>query len=292
VLPSVTCNIHNIDFVLDFATHLSDYSQSGKVASETARDMLSTIVADLIPTATLKNLDDSKRRIITGVCRPLSQANPAAMVSLLSQCAVLDVPVNQIINRLKDEAQSDKDPIITFPRFFLPLLRALNKQRELPSGCPHRYLAEFTHDILAVYIRCCVGPMPPPPQDWTLSTQGCGCEDCNQLDSFLADPSKRSGFIPVSNAEHAHHLERQLETFDPEWQAQRTSDNSGYKVLIDKTRRQWFVAVKKWEKKKSFARRKLRETFEEKELGDVLGKERYAELFSGTSAALDRRLGW
>ncbi len=288
----MTCNIHNIDFVLDFATHLSDYSQSGKVASETARDMLSTIVADLIPTATLKNLDDSKRRIITGVCRPLSQANPAAMVSLLSQCAVLDVPVNQIINRLKDEAQSDKDPIITFPRFFLPLLRALNKQRELPSGCPHPYLAEFTHDILAVYIRCCVGPMPPPPQDWTLSTQGCGCEDCNQLDSFLADPSKRSGFIPVSNAEHAHHLERQLETFDPEWQAQRTSDNSGYKVLIDKTRRQWFVAVKKWEKKKSFARRKLRETFEEKELGDVLGKELYAELFSGTSAALDRRLGW
>jgi len=288
----VTCNIHNINFVLDFATHLSDYSQSGKVASETARDMLSTIVADLIPTATLKNLDDSKRRIITGVCRPLSQANPAAMVSLLSQCAVLDVPVNQIINRLKDEAQFDKDPIITFPRFFLPLLRALNKQRELPSGCPHPYLAEFTHDILAVYIRCCVGPMPPPPQDWTLSTQGCGCEDCNQLDSFLADPSKRSGFIPVSNAEHAHHLERQLETFDPEWQAQRTSDNSGYKVLIDKTRRQWFVAVKTWEKKKSFARRKLRETFEEKELGDVLGKELYAELFSGTSAALDRRLGW
>ena len=292
MLPSVTCNIHNIDFVLDFATHLSDYSQSGKVASETARDMLSTIVADLIPTATLKNLDDSKRRITTGVCQPLSRANPAAIVSFLSQCAVIDIPINQIIDRLKDEAQSEKDPINTFPRFFLPLLKALNKQRELLSSCPHPYTADLTHNILAVYIRCCVGPMPPPPQNWTLSTRGCGCEDCKQLDSFLADPSKRSGFIPVSNAERAHHLKRQLKTIDPEWQAQETSDKSGYKLLIDKTRRQWFAAVKEWEKKKSFARHNLREAFEEKDLGDILGKQRYAEVFSGTSADLDWRAGW
>jgi len=53
----------------------------------------------------------------------------------------------------------------------------------------------------------------------------------------------------------------------------------------------WFVAVKKWEEKKRFARCELREAFEEKELGDILGKGRYAELFSGTSADLDWK-GW
>ena len=115
-----------------------------------------------------------------------------------------------------------------------------------------------------------VGPMPPPPQDWTLSTRGCGCGDCDQLDSFLTDPSKRSGSIPVSNAERAHHLERRLETVGSDWQAQRTSDNPRYKVLIDKTRRQWFQAVMEWEKTKRGARRKLREAFEEKELGRSL----------------------
>jgi len=95
----------------------------------------------------------------------------------------------------------------------------------------------------------------------------------------------------VSNAERAHHLERRLETVSSEWQAQRTSDNPRYKVLIDKTGRQWFVAVKKWEEKKRLARRELREAFEEKELGDILGKERSAELSSGTSADFDWK-GW
>ena len=287
----MTCNIHNTDFVLDFATHLFDYSQSGKIASETARDILSVIVGDQIPTATLRNLDDSKRRKCTDVWQPLSQVNSAAIAGLLSQCVVLDVPVNRIMDRLKEEAQIVKYPSYTFSQFFLPLLKALNKQRELPSGRPHPYTAEFSRDILAVYIRRCVGPMPLLPQDWTLSTRGCGCEDCDQLDLFLTNPSKRSGFIPVNNAERAHHLERRLETLSSEWLAQRISDNPRYKVFIDKTRKQWFVAVKKWEEKKRLARCELREAFEEKELGDILGKERYAELFSGTSADFDRK-GW
>lgn len=281
-------NTHNIGFVLDFATHIFDYSQSGKMASEIARDIFSAVVADLVPTAPLRNMDDSKRRKTTGVHQPLSQVNSAAVVSLLRQCAALDVSVYQIIDKLKEEAKSEKDPINTFSKFFLPLLKALNKQRKLSSGRLHTYTTEFTHNILAVYLRRCVGPMPPPPQDWTLSTRGCGCEDCEKLDSFLADPSERSGFIPVSNAEHAHHLERQLDIIDPEWQAQRTSDHPTYKVLIDKTRMQWFVAVKRWEEKKRFARCELRGAFEEKELGDILG---YAELFSGTSADMDRK-GW
>lgn len=158
----MTCNIHNTDFVLDFATHLFDYSQSGIITSETARDIISATVADLIPTAALRNLDDSKRRKTTGVCQPLSQANPAAIVRFLSQCVVLDVPISQIINKLEEEAESGKDPIRLFPQFFLPLVKALNKQRELPSGCPHPYTADFTHALLACYIRRCVGPMPPP----------------------------------------------------------------------------------------------------------------------------------
>lgn len=285
------CNIHNNDFVIEFATHLFAYSQLGKIASETARDILSVIVADQIPTATLRNVDDSKRRKTTVVWQPLSQVTPGAIADLLSQCIALDVSVNRIIDRLKEEAQIVKYPSNTFSEFFLPLLKALNKHQELCSGRPHPYTAEFTHDILAVYIRRCVGPMPPPPQNWTLSTRGCGCEDCNQLDSFLTHPSKRSGFIPVSNAERAHHLERRLETVSSEWLAQRTSDNPRYKVLIDKTRSQWFVAVKKWEEKKRIARRELRKAFEEEKLGDILGKEHYAELFSGTSADFDWK-GW
>jgi hypothetical protein len=155
---------------------------------------------------------------------------------LLCMCSKLDLTpeLDQIISKILTESHTVSVELfdqVILP-FFKILVKMLDKQEAHLTEPRFRLLFQ---QGLAIYQDRYVKPEPSKPTDWTRLARGCGCNDCNELDSFLCSPILRTGrFCRVQKTRK--HLELRLSCDYNDYKFDTDRHGSPQTLVITKTR--------------------------------------------------------
>jgi hypothetical protein len=142
--------------------------------------------------------------------------------------------LDQIISKILTESHAV--PVELFDQVILPFFKILVKflvKQEAQLTEP-RFRLLFQQG-LAIYKDRYVMHEPTKPTDWTRSARGCGCNDCNELDSFLRSPILQTGrFSRVQKMRK--HLEQRLSYDYKDYKFDTDKSKSPHTLVIKKTR--------------------------------------------------------
>lgn len=125
---------------------------------------------------------------------------------------LIDLNLHEHIELLAEKIRSQAEQIKgqELHAFWIPIIHKLCwefKQKEINISLSAPHWTEIFRSVLHAYQTNFVGPMPqnPPAREGVL----CPCEDCAQLNEYLADPNKTEGRFPLDQARRSH-LEEEL----------------------------------------------------------------------------------
>jgi len=273
-----------VEYTVNFLTCVFNAWTTGQFILSTTITIFSAVLDSFIPDFTLGNVESTERRRI---CYPYLASmtfQPKELIELLRQCRALGLQgyCDRILDQLEKIALSDTDPAPVFANFLLPFAnRMYDIQQPSPDSSNQR--TKFTENILTAYQDQCVGSKPSPPADWTRRKCGCGCVDCDLLDTFLVNPNSVETWIPIVE-DRVEHLRTRIPLINGqrEHETHVLTGDSICGLSIRKTDPAWSLSVERWEEDRKGARCVLENNFKEGRLKDVLGT-RFNEFLGGPS---------
>ncbi|KAG9770929.1 hypothetical protein KCU88_g6480, partial [Aureobasidium melanogenum] len=127
-------------------------------------------------------------------------------------------------------------------------------ERDPISGEVRTDIRRLVNDLMLYYLQTCVGNEPPGTVTWSQHYNlGCGCEDCNAVQAFLRNPTRRFTTISCSRPRRRQHLQNQF----------NKRHITSYKTVTE--RDQWKIIKKNelferktvWERDRDEARTKI-----------------------------------
>ncbi|KAL9610587.1 MAG: hypothetical protein Q9167_004713 [Letrouitia subvulpina] len=181
------------------------------------------------------------------------------------------------------------DPSV-FGSTLLPMLTtlpkiALSKDIALRN---HSFQTLF-QQILNRYLHRYVLTEPEEPKDWSMAPKGCGCNDCKELDGFLANATKQTWHFKAAEHRRKHFENRILRGSDFRLDTERSG--SPLTLVVTKTRTQWQRDHREWQKRCSNATQSMNAICDEKNvLEDLLG-DQYRMIMNLEGIKRQSRLG-
>ncbi|MCJ1361102.1 hypothetical protein MMC16_000199, partial [Acarospora aff. strigata] len=260
------------NLALGFLTHVFEAWTTGRIAETTIKVVFPSILDEFILGFTIDDPNSSKPERISCLYSAVTPLYPSEVVNLFRRNASLGFwdYTNKILDKLQEKACNTVDPAKPFATFHLPFAKALYENPDLlPESSPKHDFIKF---ILTSYRDHFFQPRLTLPADWAREKGGCGCEDCERLDSFLVDPASVEIWIPAAE-DRIDHLSRILPRLYgvPACETQTSERDSVPGFLVRKKDYQWRRLVLDWEEDQKAAGETLEKNFDQTKLKDILG---------------------
>ncbi|KAH0557176.1 hypothetical protein GP486_005033 [Trichoglossum hirsutum] len=267
-----------------FATKLFEAEKSGAIAKSIVLRIFRDVLADVTPELTLGfDAETTKRQktdltlsamgIPPVISIPLvRKINGQSIADLVGQCISLGLgeEVSHILEKLTIESQTAYPS--AFETVLLPFLKQLlivlqQNQIPLSTACYQCFAQHLIATYLMRHVRA-------EPRDWVRPRYGCGCDDCGQLDKFLADPN--FGLVSFSTAKKRRdHIKSRVPCRGFSIQTVKTS--LPHALVITKTEDEGCKSMTRWKQRCEDAKKQISELGTEEQLVQALGS-RYEEL--------------
>jgi hypothetical protein len=107
----------------------------------------------------------------------------------------LDDLKNQFLTKVT--LQASKFPEAELYRLWLPFLHSaipLFHENSIPLST--QSCQKFFSAVVKAVLDVCLGPQPPRPADWSLSSVPCNCGDCERVNDFSQPPNTNDREVP------------------------------------------------------------------------------------------------
>ena len=264
-----------------FLTGLFNTDLPGEIPSNVGLTIFHDVISDVADSFNLSSikasLAESNKRIALPSYQRASPPAPSPVTdlqngqnvaALLCLCQRLEfrTELDSIVKALITDASRAGSDI--FHGFYLPFLKNLETLlREKNVSLANSPFPELFQRILGTYVDSYVCAEPTPPQDLKRPTVYCRCQDCLQLNRFLASPTERVGRFAV-NQKRRQHLQSMVGSTGCTHETERRG--SPQTLIVTKTRAQHLEAHKAWAQRRDTAKKYL----------EVLGTEEMRELLA------------
>ena len=200
----------DIEFIVRFLNGIARAGAEGKLRREVAKNIFADVFTTLPSEFSLRdNSHESKRQKVSESSYSRNTPRgiiPEDLAKLIDSSYLLEISKGQqiLISRLQFEAgRLDKT---SFNALIMPFLRSLApmlRQRAIPLTSTSDY-NPFYRKMVHLFVQHGLGPCPKPPTHWLRSRVRHKCHDCEALNKFLRDFTKRkeSFLLPQEVREH------------------------------------------------------------------------------------------
>jgi len=201
---------------------------------------------------------------------------------LIKQCHSIEIPVQNMLDKLESSASTSANQDKVFHGSILPFIKAV--VRELcaddssmkSSGIQYQQIVQ---KLINLYIFRYVKPEPRPSLNWSRPrASSCRCKDCDVVNAFLANPDKIIGRFPMGTARR-HHLHVQLEPHsDLRRETIRTSNPNILQVT--KTNKTYTQGHGTWKQRAYKAIAKIKDLGPQSSMETILGADFYRRVIN------------
>ena len=267
ILPVLKRNISHSQLVMSFAGGLLSASDQGNIPVNVANSVFKDIVIEFAAAANLTELDSAQaQRSTSGYAYnslriPSTRVEPDTeggklVASFLVAChrTGLENELHQISSKLCQQAS-----IVNTDRFeilYLPTLSAListqlpDTNQSLESS---HALKSLCRRLLTLYLVRYVKEEPQRPLNWSRLPLRCYCEDCQQMNGFVIDPTLISTRFQAVQQRRTH----MIHSLGNDYDIITDKRGSPHTEVITKTDRAWKTAHDNWVTRRNRAKQQI-----------------------------------
>jgi hypothetical protein len=253
----------NTVFVVKFLICLGDAEVNENIKKNVALDIFRDVAFNLILEFRLEGVHKSAKRHKSAAAgfgsylkytAPSPDPTPDTSLSgeelymLIRYCMHFNMPdeTNQLLSKLDCEVQAIEVDAFDL---LVPLLQHLPdilNAHSIPWTVP--FYQNFYRSVLSQYLRRFVRPTPRAPTNWVQNTvKNCRCQDCNEVNRFLRDPTENVGRFPLARIRRAH-IHQQLSSYTT-CTHQTSPVGSPYTLVVTKNQSQYKSEHAAWKQR-------------------------------------------
>jgi hypothetical protein len=190
------------------------------------------------------------------LCRVRRELETAITHETLKNFFFCLLKVSTEMDNLKDQfitkaiKLADKLPAVELFSMWIPFLHSSIESlgRENALRTTPLYQKFFSALVLAM-LKNYLGPEPPRPADWSMAGVNCSCADCEDLNTFLANPTKISAKYPM-NKNRRYHVHQELQYARVGCTHVTERNTNPNTMVVTKTGRSEEVKFQQWQKRR------------------------------------------
>jgi hypothetical protein len=275
-------NIKYTSMTIAFQLAIFNAGSQGQMSPETARAIFAHVLSGMLNGFGLfaSGASNLPGEVVADYARnprfyrpplPVFDAERSRGISLLlchCQTLHLNTELNLLISILVDEAKKINLDWYEFTVFsFLKTLDSTIQRTRIPlQYSPFQSLFQ---QVLSTYVEEFVRPEPQFSKDWSRPTVAIDCQDCRDLNTFLANPNQQVYSFRAA-AKRRDHIYSKVSDTGIE-QHTDNSTSSPYSLVLIKNAKYYELAHKAWEDRCTTAKNHLRGIDSEIDLRPFLG---------------------
>jgi len=252
LVPTLKKHAASSGLLMAFIVELFKTADDGQIPCDVALEAFRFVLPDMVEHFSLQPPQPAgSKRVRTGselYQTMIDRASPGSSLSggsfqdslnlafVLCKCSKLGLTseLDQIISKVLTESHTVR--VELFDQVILPFFKVFVKflVKQEANLTEPRFRLLFQQG-LAIYQDRYVKQAPTKPTDWARPAKGCGCNDCNELDSFLCSPILQTGrFTRVQKMRK--HLEQRLSYDYEDYKLDTDRNGSPQTLVITKTK--------------------------------------------------------